>query len=287
MTAGLLAGKPLAQTIQHDIQAENATRLHDGAMKPGLAVVLVGQDTASAIYVQHKHQACLAVGFHSEIFHLPTETSQNALFKLIDQLNHQKTIHGILVQLPLPAHIHTPSVLERVDPQKDIDGFHPYNMGRLAQGQPQFRPCTPYGIMTLLEYHQIALKGCHAVVVGASNIVGRPMALELLRAKATVTVCHSATRHLEQHVRLADVLIVATGQPGLIKSDWLHAQQIVVDVGIHRDTTGKIHGDIPFAEALHQVAWITPVPGGVGPMTIAMLLRNTLDAAKQRDQRSI
>ncbi len=281
MTAQLLSGTPAAaeikQTIQQTVMARAAAQL----APPGLAVIQVGNHPASSIYVQHKRRACLEVGFQSFAYDLPTATSEHALLTLIAELNQTAAVHGILVQLPLPDHIQTARIIEAIDPKKDVDGFHPYNLGRLAQGIPLLRPCTPYGVMLLLKYYQIAVAGMHAVVVGASNIVGRPMLLELLLAKATVTICHQATRQLAQHVRQADLLIIATGKYDLIKPEWLNENHTIIDIGIHRNADGKIHGDLNFAAAVNIVQALTPVPGGVGPMTIATLLNNTLHAASQ------
>lgn len=275
MSALILDGKLTAATIKAEIQET----IRREALELGLAVVLVGQDPASEIYVANKRRACLEVGIHSRAFDLPATSSQASLLALIDELNADKRINGILVQLPLPAHIDTETVIKRIAPDKDVDGFHPYNMGCLAQRNPRLRPCTPYGIMQLLQQYNIPVSGKHAVVIGASNIVGRPMALEFLLAGCTVTVCHRATNNLEQHVRMADILVSATGVLDVVNTDWLHANQVVIDVGMHR-TNNKLHGDINFDEARKKVAWITPVPGGVGPMTIAALLQNTLQASR-------
>lgn len=279
MTASIIDGKHVAGEIRNRIKHKVSAYTAEGHRAPGLAVVIVGDDPASHIYVNNKRKACTEVGFNSYAYDLPTTTSEKALLTLINTLNERTDVDGILVQLPLPAHINTTTVIEHIKPSKDVDGFHPYNLGRLAQGNPLLRPCTPYGVMQLFEYYQLALPGKHAVVVGASNIVGRPMALELLLAKATVTVCHRATRHLEQHVRVADFLVVATGVYDVVKPNWLHAEQIIIDVGMHRRQDGILHGDIDFNDAKKNVKWITPVPGGIGPMTICTLLQNTLLAA--------
>lgn len=280
MTASLLDGNTAAFAIKSRIKQTVATRLIEGLEAPGLAVVLLGNDAASAVYVAHKRKACAEVGFHSEAFDLPDSTSEQELLALIDALNNNPRIHGILVQLPLPKHINTTTIIERIAPMKDVDGFHPYNIGRLAQGNPKLRPCTPFGIMTLLAHYQQSVASKHAVVVGTSNIVGRPMALELLLAKATVTLCHRQTKELEKHIRMADIVIVAAGVFDVVSTDWLHHDQIIVDVGIHRRADGRLHGDVDFDKAAHKVQWITPVPGGVGPMTIATLLQNTLLAVQ-------
>ncbi len=279
MTASLIDGKLVAGEIKGYIKKVVSAHTQEGHRPPGLAVILIGDDPASAIYVNNKRIVCMEVGFNSYAYDLPSTTTEETLISLIDSLNTREEINGILVQLPLPPHINTTTIIERILPQKDVDGFHPYNLGRLAQGTPSLRPCTPYGVIQLLQHYQLGLRGRHAVVVGASNIVGRPMALEFLLAKATVTICHSATEQLEQHIRIADIVVVATGSYNVVKTDWLQAGQIVIDVGIHRSHDGAIHGDVDFYEARKKVKWITPVPGGIGPMTICALLQNTLLAA--------
>ena len=279
MVASILDGKMVAADIRQRIKNNVTARIIEGHRPPGLAVVLVGENPASTIYVNNKHKACTEAGFNSYAYHLPMDISEDELLSLIDTLNISKDVDGILIQLPLPAHINTSKVIERIDPDKDVDGFHPCNFGRLAQGNPLLRPCTPYGVMKLLDYYQLSVAGKHAVIIGSSNIVGRPMALELLLAKATVTVCNRSTLKLENHVRMADLVVVATGTPNVINTDWLHCEQILIDIGIHRRQDGTVHGDVDFDEAQKKVAWITPVPGGAGPMTIAMLLQNTLFAA--------
>ncbi len=283
MTASLLDGKKLAaerlETLKHTVQKH----IKLGHKPPGLAVVLVGEDPASKIYVNHKHRACKAAGMNTFSYKLPAETDEKLLLELIDTLNETPNIHGILVQLPLPTHISSRAVIERIHPEKDVDGFHPYNLGRLAQGEPTLRPCTPYGIMNLLSAYEINPHGLHAVVIGKSNIVGRPMALELLLAKATVTLCHRATKNLEQHVTTSDLIVIAAGSKDIIPAHWFHENQVVIDVGIHREANGTLRGDIDFHQVKEKVAWITPVPGGVGPMTINTLLENTLRAATQND----
>jgi methylenetetrahydrofolate dehydrogenase (NADP+)/methenyltetrahydrofolate cyclohydrolase len=243
----------------------------------------VGADPASQIYVRNKRQACEQVGFVSKAYDLPSDTPEARLLGLIDELNADPTIDGILVQLPLPAHIPTESVIERIRPDKDVDGFHPYNLGRLAQRIPKLRPCTPYGVIKLLEHYGEKFYGRHAVVVGASNIVGRPMALELLLMGATVTVCHRFTEHTERYVAEADILVVAVGKPELVKGAWIKPGATVVDVGMNRMPDGSLKGDVEFDKARERAAYITPVPGGVGPMTVAMLLVNTLAAAETHD----
>lgn len=278
--ANILDGKKISEQIKAKLSAQISDRKRNGLRAPGLAVVLIGDDPASKIYVHNKCLACEAVGVFSRAYHLPAQTEQTALLELIDQLNEDSDINGILVQLPLPPHIDTNLILERIAPKKDVDGFHPYNLGRLAQRRPLLSPCTPHGIITLLKAYQLNLEGIEAVVVGASNIVGRPMMLELLLEKATVTVSHRFTRNLEQHVRCAELLIVAIGKPGIIKSEWIKPGAIVVDVGLNRLADGRIVGDIDFDSAQKVASWITPVPKGVGPMTVATLLQNTLLASE-------
>jgi methylenetetrahydrofolate dehydrogenase (NADP+)/methenyltetrahydrofolate cyclohydrolase len=256
-------------------------RLASGKRAPGLAVVLVGNSPASEIYVRNKRRACEEVGFESRAYDLDATTTQQVLLDLIDNLNLDDEIDGILVQLPLPGHIDPETVLERIHADKDVDGFHPYNVGRLALRMPLLRPCTPYGIMSLLKHTGETFYGREAVVVGASNIVGRPMSLELLLAGCTVTTCHRFTRNLEFHVGRADILVVATGKPGLIPGAWVKPGATVIDVGINRLEDGSITGDMDFTSARERAAWITPVPGGVGPMTVATLLENTLYAAEK------
>lgn len=281
MTAKILDGKKLANWQQRAIKAKVAQRLSQSKRPPGLAVILVGEDEASKVYVHNKRQACLQVGFYSQSFNLPDQISQDALMALITKLNDDPKIDGILVQLPLPNHLDSNLILECIKPDKDVDGLHPYNLGRLAQRRPLFRPCTPYGIMRLLEYHQIDPKGFHATVVGTSNIVGRPMVLELLLAGATVTNCHRFTKDLGSFIKSSDLIVATVGKLGVINSEWIKPGSIVIDVGMHRLANGKLRGDIEFDIAKEKAAWITPVPGGVGPMTIAMLLENTLYAAEK------
>lgn len=280
MTAQIIDGKSIAANIRKTIAAKVQQRLAKNLRAPGLAVVLVGQDPASEIYVRNKRKACEEVGFLSVAYDLPADTSQEKLLQLIEQLNNDASIDGILIQLPLPKHIDENAVLERIHPDKDVDGFHPYNLGRLAQRRPLLRPCTPFGITKLLESIGVNLAGMNAVIVGASNIVGRPMALELLLAKCTTTVCHRFTQNLPEHIKRADLLIVAIGKPGIIKSEWIKPGAIVIDVGINRLADGSLVGDLEFNSAKERASWITPVPGGVGPMTIAILLENTLFAAE-------
>lgn len=276
MTATLLEGKTLASKIKHQVKDRIQKYKESGNRAPGLAVILVGEDPASQIYVGKKQDACTEVGIISQSFGLSASTSQIDLLDLIEQLNQDISIDGILVQLPLPNHIDTPAVVEKITPAKDIDGFHPCNLGRLQQQRPLFRPCTPFGIMQLLETTGIHLNGINATVVGISNIVGQPMIQELLRAGATVTACHRKTVNLEMHVKQADLLISATGNPGLIKGHWIKPGSIVIDVGMNRLANGQWVGDVEFETARKQAKLITPVPGGVGPMTVAALLQNTL-----------
>lgn len=279
MTAQLIDGKAVAAQLKAEISEKIQEKIALGHRRPGLAVILVGEDPASSIYVRNKRESCEQVGIQSFNHTLPEDTDEKQLLALIDQLNHDDQIDGILLQLPLPKHIHANKILERIDPRKDVDGFHPYNFGRLAQRRPLLRPCTPFGIMLLLDHIHQKYKGSHAVIVGASNIVGRPMALELLIAGSTVTVCHRFTHDLRNFVEQADILISAVGKPGLIKSEWIKPGATVIDVGITRLENGTLSGDIDFIGAKERAAWITPVPGGVGPMTVAVLLRNTLVAA--------
>lgn len=280
MTAQLIDGKAIAASLRQQIAKRVTARRQQGLRAPGLAVILVGTDPASQVYVSHKRKDCEEVGFLSRAYDLPTDTKQEDLLSLIDQLNEDPAIDGILVQLPLPAHLDSSPLLERIRPDKDVDGFHPYNIGRLAQRMPLLRPCTPKGIMTLLESTGADLYGMHAVVVGASNIVGRPMALELLLGGCTVTVTHRFTKDLAGHVGQADIVVVAAGKPGLVKGEWIKEGAIVIDVGINRQEDGKLVGDVTYEAALPRAGWITPVPGGVGPMTRAGLLENTLHAAE-------
>jgi methylenetetrahydrofolate dehydrogenase (NADP+)/methenyltetrahydrofolate cyclohydrolase len=280
MTAQLIDGKAIAASLRQQIAQRVAERSQRGLRVPGLAVILVGNDPASEVYVSHKRKDCEEVGFFSKAYDLPADTEQTELLTLIDELNADPKIDGILVQLPLPAHLDVSLLLERIHPDKDVDGFHPYNIGRLAQRIPVLRPCTPKGIMTLLQSTGADLYGMHAVIVGASNIVGRPMALELLLAGCTVTVTHRFTKDLPGHLASADLVVVAAGKPGLVKGEWIKPGAIVIDVGINRQADGKLIGDVVFETALPRASWITPVPGGVGPMTRACLLENTLHAAE-------
>lgn len=278
MTAQTISGTELAKKIKSEI-AEKITALSaQGKRAPGLAVILVGADPASQVYVGSKRKSCAEIGIQSQSYDLPETTSEEELLTLIDKLNCDETIDGILVQLPLPKHIDSTKVIEKISPNKDVDGFHPYNVGRLCQRIPTLRACTPYGVMKLLETTGVNLYGQHAVIVGASNIVGRPMALELLLAGCTVTVTHRFTKDLESHVRQADILVVAVGKPEFIPGDWIKDGAIVIDVGINRCEDGKLKGDVEYNKAVEKAGFITPVPGGVGPMTVAMLMYNTLVA---------
>jgi methylenetetrahydrofolate dehydrogenase (NADP+)/methenyltetrahydrofolate cyclohydrolase len=279
MGAQILDGKAIAAELRQSIKAQVETRLSQGLDRPGLAVILVGENPASQVYVRNKKNACKEVGFNDFAYDLPSETSQQELLGLIDDLNGRPDVHGILVQLPLPKHIDSETVLERIATNKDVDGFHPYNVGRLATRMPILAPCTPHGVMTMLAKTGIPLRGLNAVVVGASNIVGVPMALELLNERATVTVCHSATKDLAQKVSEADLVVVGVGIAEMVKGEWIKPGAIVIDVGINRLADGRLVGDVEFEAAKQRAAWITPVPGGVGPMTIATLLENTLKAS--------
>ena len=285
MTARIIDGKARAARLAADIGAQVAARVAAGKSVPGLAVVLVGDNPASQVYVRNKRRMTDATGMRSFAHDLPATTSQADLLALIDALNRDPAVNGILVQLPLPSHIDSELVTERIDPLKDVDGFHPYNIGRLVLKRPMLRPCTPYGCMTLLKETGEDLVGKHAVVIGQSNIVGRPMALELLIERCTVTICHSKTRDLPGLVRQADIVVAGIGKARFVQGDWLKPGAIVIDVGINRDAEGKLCGDVDFASAKEVASWITPVPGGVGPMTIATLLANTLRAAELQDRR--
>jgi len=283
MTARILDGKARAERLTAEVAAKVAARIGSGKFRPGLAVALVGENAASQIYVRNKRRTTEAAGMASFSHDLPATTSQRDLLGLIDRLNADAAVHGILVQLPLPKHIEPDAVAERIDPRKDVDGLHPYNVGRLVLKRPLLRPCTPYGCMTLLADTGEDLVGKNAVVIGQSNIVGRPMALELLMARCTVTICHSATRDLPSVVGGAEILVAAMGKPRFVQGDWIRPGAIVIDVGMNRDAEGKLCGDVDFAAAKERASWITPVPGGVGPMTIATLLANTLRAAELQD----
>ncbi len=282
MAAQIIDGKAIAASIRREVREASDRLAAQGKRRPGLAVVLVGDDPASHVYVRNKRAACEECGFVSVSHDLPHSATQTELLSLIERLNADDAIDGILVQVPLPDHIDERVIIEAIAPAKDVDGFHPYNVGRLALRNPLMRPCTPYGVIRLLDRCGINPKGMHSVVVGASNLVGRPMALELLLAGATVTVCHRFTRELRAHVESAELLIVAVGRPGLIPGDWIRPGAVVVDVGINRLPDGKLCGDVQFDVARDRASWITPVPGGVGPMTVAILMKNTLESALQR-----
>ena len=283
MSAQIIDGKKIAAEIRESVREGIAERIQKGHRPPGLAVILVGDDHASQVYVRKKREACEHAGIVSVAHDLPADTTQDQLLALIEELNDTDTIDGILVQLPLPAQINEATIIDAIHPDKDVDGFHPYNIGRLTQRNPLLRPCTPWGIIMLLDHVGETYKGRHAVVVGASNIVGRPMCLELLLAGATTTICHRFTNDLEDHVRRADILVVAVGKPGIVKGEWIKPGATVIDVGINRQEDGKLTGDVDFEPAAERAAWITPVPGGVGPMTVAVLLQNTLLAAGRHD----
>jgi len=284
MTARVIDGVKLAATIREDV-ARRAAALTLAGIKPGLAVILVGSDPASQVYVRNKVAACEKAGLHSVLEQYDAEMTQDALLSRIRELNDDASIHGILVQLPLPAHIDAHLVIETIAAQKDVDGFHVSNAGLLMTGKPLFRPCTPYGVMKMLESEQVPLRGAVAVVIGASNIVGKPMAMLLQSAGATVTICNSKTKDLSWHTRHADILVVATGKPKMIDASMIKAGAIVIDVGINRGADGKLCGDVDFDSVKTVAGAITPVPGGVGPMTIAMLLVNTIEAAERTQHR--
>jgi len=283
MGAGIIDGKAIAADIRERIRQQVSERVGRGQPAPGLAVVLVGDDAASSVYVRMKRRDCAEVGFVSQDYDLPSSVTQSGLLELIDQLNANPATHGILVQLPLPGHIDEHAVIERIDPAKDVDGFHPRNVGRLVLRLPGLRSCTPHGVMTLLERAEVPLEGAHAVVIGQSNIVGRPMALELLNARCTVTVCHSRTRDLRAEVQRADIVVAAMGRAEFIPGEWIKPGAAVIDVGINRLESGQLVGDVDYDAAAERAGWITPVPGGVGPLTRATLLENTLQAAEALD----
>ena len=277
--AVVIDGKKIAQKIIDEVRAE-AQRLKEGAgITPGLAVLLVGNDPASSIYIRHKENACRKAAFFSREFKLTQETDEKDILAIIRELNHDDKIHGILVQLPLPRHISPTTIIEAIDPRKDVDGFHPYNLGRLFTGNPYHMACTPKGILELMDRSSIAVKGKRAVIVGRSNIVGKPVALMLLNRHATVTICHTRTQHLPSMTRQAEILIAAAGKPEMISADMVSDGAVIIDVGINRTDDGRLVGDVAFSEVRKKASYITPVPGGVGPMTIAMLLVNTLNAA--------
>jgi methylenetetrahydrofolate dehydrogenase (NADP+)/methenyltetrahydrofolate cyclohydrolase len=281
MTAKILDGKRIADALLDELRARVALGKAQGRAVPGLAVVFVGDNPASAVYVRNKRRACKHVGFRSRDYDLPATTTQAELTALIDQLNNDQEIHGILVQLPLPAHIDANAIVNRIDPHKDVDGFHPENIGRLALRQRGLRPCTSKGVMTLLAHTDRPVRGQDAVVVGVSNHVGRPLVFELMLAGCTTTCCHKFTRDLPGVVAQGDIVVVAVGRPGLIKGEWIKPGAVVIDVGINRLADGSLAGDVEFSAAVERASWITPVPGGVGPMTVATLMQNTVEAAEQ------
>jgi methylenetetrahydrofolate dehydrogenase (NADP+)/methenyltetrahydrofolate cyclohydrolase len=281
MSAQLIDGNATAKAMRESIRQRVEARTNAGKRAPGLAVVLVGNDPASEVYVSHKRKDCEQVGIISTAYDLPDTTSQEELINLIDELNGNDAIDGILVQLPLPAGLNSDEILERIDPKKDVDGFHPFNVGRLAQRLPLLRPCTPAGVVDLLDGTGQDITGMHAVIVGASNIVGRPMGLELLLRGCTVTTCHRFTKDLASFVKQADIVVVAVGKPGIVQGEWIKEGAIVIDVGINRLESGKLIGDVDFEAAAERASFITPVPGGVGPMTRAKLLENTLFACEE------
>ncbi len=281
MSAQIIDGKEIANQVKEKVRKGIALRISEGKRAPGLAVVLIGHDPASEVYVSHKRRACQQVGIDSTAYDLPSTTTQTELISLIDKLNADSNIDGILVQLPLPDHLDANPILERIRPDKDVDGFHPYNLGRLAQRMPVLRPCTPKGVITLLESTGVPIRGLDACVVGASNIVGRPMSLELLLAGCTVTTTHRFTQNLAEKVGRADIIVVGVGIPGLVKGEWIKPGAIIIDVGINRLSDGRLVGDVEFDIAAERAGWITPVPGGVGPMTVATLMENTLYAANE------
>ena len=280
MLSKIIDGKAIAQEIREEVAKKIKARISAGLRAPGLATILVGQDPASHIYVRNKRRACDETGIKSFHHELAGEISQQTLLELIDKLNANKDIDGILVQSPLPKHIDENLACERISPTKDVDGFHPFSLGRLSQGIPVLRPCTPYGVMTILERSAVKITGQHVVIIGRSNHVGRPLALEMLLAGATTTICHGSTKNLEEHVRAADILCVAVGKPELIPGDWIKSGAVVIDIGITRLESGKLIGDVDFEGAKKRASLITPVPGGVGPITVATLISNTLKAAE-------
>lgn len=281
-TAGIIDGKAIAAAIQAQLKEKIAAQREISARPPGLAVILVGSDPASEIYVNNKRRACQEIGIESFSYDLPANTQEEELLALIDKLNKDTSVDGILVQLPLPEHINSCAIIERINADKDVDGFHPYNIGRLAQRIPLLRPCTPAGIMELLKHTNIEVLGKHAVIVGASNHVGRPMALELLLQGATVSVTHRFTANLAPFIEEADIVVAAAGKPGLVRGEWIKPGAVVLDVGINRLDNGKLCGDVEFETAVERASWITPVPGGVGPMTVAMLMQNTVQSFESR-----
>ena len=280
MTANIIDGKKIAEKIISEIKNKVITNQSEGITPPGLAVIQVGEDPASSVYVRNKRKACEEVGMKSFNYDLDQSTTQKELIELVESLNNNAEVNGILIQLPLPSHINETIVIETINPTKDVDGFHPYTIGRLMQRIPLLRPCTAIGVITMLKAIDIDPKGMHAVIVGASNLVGRPLNLELLLKGATTTVCHKFTKNLKDHVMSADILAVAIGKPNFIPGDWIKEGAVVFDIGINRDENGKLTGDVDFESAKEKASWISPVPGGVGPMTVAMLIKNTLLASE-------
>ena len=282
MSARLIDGKAIAARVREEVRKEVDALKAAGRRAPGLGVILVGLDPASSIYVRHKREACIAAGMNSVVREMPDSSSQAEVLAAVEQMNGDDAIDGILVQQPVPKQVSGKAVIDAIAVEKDVDGFNPLNLGLLAQRTPHLRPCTPYGVIRMLEHEGIDPKGMDAVVLGQSNIVGRPMALELMIKSATVTICHSQTRDLPGHVKRADLVVAGIGKPEFVKGDWIKPGAVVIDVGINRLPTGKIVGDVEFEPARQRASWITPVPGGVGPMTIAMLLQNTLEAYRRR-----
>ena len=282
MSAKIIDGKALAEKIKAEVRVATDTLAAAGKRRPGLAVIMVGDSAASQVYVRNKRRSCEQAGIVSSAHDLPASTSERELLELVALLNADSAIDGILVQLPLPKQIRTRPVIDAIEPSKDVDGFHPYNLGRLAQREPTLRSCTPYGVMRLVESIGTKIAGMEAVVVGASNIVGRPMLLELVLAGATTTICHSRTRDLGAVVARADLVVAAVGQPNMVRGEWIKPGAIVIDVGINRLADGTLVGDVEYKTASERAGWITPVPGGVGPMTVAMLMQNTFEAYQQR-----
>jgi methylenetetrahydrofolate dehydrogenase (NADP+)/methenyltetrahydrofolate cyclohydrolase len=280
--AVIIDGKKIAQDIRNDVKVEAMRLKEDAGITPGLAVILVGDDPASKVYVKNKENACRTACFYSREFRLPEETRETDLLAMIHELNGNESIHGILVQLPLPRHINPTTIIEAIDPEKDVDGFHPFNIGRLFTGNPYHTACTPKGIVELMDRHAIPIEGSEAVIVGRSNIVGKPLALLLLNHHATVTICHTRTRNLAEVTKRADILIAAAGKQEMIRADMVRNGVVVIDVGINRIDGGHLVGDVAYQEVAEKASYITPVPGGVGPMTIAMLLTNTLAAAVRK-----
>lgn len=278
----LISGKEISAAIRAELKEETAAFVAEKGVTPGLAVIIVGEDPASQVYVRNKHKACLEVGYHSEVFELPAETTQEELLSLVDKLNHDPAIHGILCQLPIPKHLNADEVIRAIAPEKDVDGFHPVNVGLLNMGQECMIPCTPLGVMEMLHRTGVEVKGKRCVVIGRSNIVGKPMAALLMGENGTVTVCHSRTVDLPSVTREADILVAAIGKPKFVTADMVKPGAVVIDVGINRQDDGKLCGDVDFAAVEPIASAITPVPGGVGPMTIAMLLRNTMTAARRQ-----